>query len=302
MIVYFLYLFTLLQGAAFAQDLHSRLFMPSSKHQSFSELEAGVRYQEEEYEKQDIVQNQTELRNQEFILSHHYLLKENQLIQFYLDVISEGKGEESFPVTAPATIRRYKTRGLKRIGAGYLYRHKNLDTPNLAQGLGLKIYANPLHSKETNGVMNRVDLLIDYFYSYKISDWIFFGKVGTHLFGRQKIYQIDGDIQIDSSYTQVETDFGITYAPSALFFSIHGLLSQMTNFTSSSRKFTRATDKGYSVGGQIELGYNKQNLWLLSLGHQRRSDVFNAISDRVQDDLDYEYESGATWVKFKYLY
>ena len=300
MIKFFSFLIILVQAnSAIAQKMHSRLFVPHEKR-NIIELQSQNHFQEEEFESQELVQDQIETDQIDLNVNYGYVFNKNHIVNLELTSVASGEKIEVSPNDPTISEQRYNYKGLKQWTIGYLYKLSHQNISGLHYGFNIATRGGFGEKKESNASVNRQDLLLDFYYDYLVSDWSFFGKIGTHLLGKEKATLFNGQLKTTDSYTQVETDFGVSWNKSNFFILTKGFFGQMTDYNIRTPNRTRSTDKGFSAGGLVEAGLILQDRWQISVGHFRRSDVFNAISDNIQDEIDFEYESGATWLKFKF--
>lgn len=197
----------------------------------------------------------------------------------------EGVLRKTFDPSLTFANERVQYKGMRHLSlsAQYFSEKKNL-------AFELYAKANPFHSKDTNDSLGGYDEGMAFKYLHHFENFLVYGKVFVEISGKKRLVRYDGIREITDPYTKFGNELNIRHDFGSMWVSLGGHFLLTTDLVTRSSNYNRSSDKGFGIGGTLELGLDRRT-WGMRLWHSRSSEVFNVINDDPGAQTEYEIEA-----------
>lgn len=157
--------------------------------------------------------------------------------------------------------------------------------------LAFELYGKTLSlkAKDTNASLGGTDAGMAFRYLYSHGRLDLFGKLFVEVEGKKRLTRYDGERETTDPYTKFGKEINLRANFGKFWTMIGGHFLLATDLVTRSPSYNRSSDKGFGVGGIIEMGWN-EGPWALKAYHLRGGEVFNVISEEASLQREYEIE------------
>lgn len=117
------------------------------------------------------------------------------------------------------------------------------------------------------------------------------------VYGPKKVIKNSGSLERNDPYSGLEFQGTVGKEIGPWFMALTPGFGLSNDYNIRSPEYQRESDKGFSLHLKVSVGH-KFKSGILLLTHTMRSEIFNNITDRPSDEIDFEIESSATAVEY----
>tara|TARA_R110000868_G_scaffold103710_5_gene285449 strand:+ start:19573 stop:20460 length:888 start_codon:yes stop_codon:yes gene_type:complete len=156
-------------------------------------------------------------------------------------------------------------------------------------------------ARERNASLGGYNGSFNFKYLHELGALKIGGKIFSSVIGKKRVYRQDGEREISDPYNQFGKELTVVYEFENMTVSLSGHFLLATDYVIRSPSYTRNSDKGFGVGGELKIIYhfNGSDLYLW---HDRANQVFNVITTDPGLQHEYEIEEQSSGVGFRWYY
>ncbi len=275
--------FLLMPSLACAAELFNPMGVLSHAQMEFRVAQSWYQ-QEREYEAGPTILDERDYRSWLTRLEFGVGLWNGFSLRTNLVAAFDGEFKKSFDPSLSLRNQSTSYGGLQSVGA-------HLQYYSTTKQLAFEIYGEHglFDARERNASIGGANAGMAFKYLHLIGHSSIYGRLFLDIAGKKRVWRLDSEREIVDPYAKFGNEINLRRDFGRFWVMLGGHFLLATDFVTRSPSYTRNSDKGFGLGGILEVGANFKN-WSVRTWHTRSSEVFNVIPEEPSLQAEFEIE------------